>query len=76
MSVRSSILGEGGRAKKAQSEFLVLMQDAIRQPDLAKSVQRYELVVDESKVTDNHATLKAGVFIAAAVSAFLIYRFK
>ena len=32
--VRSSILGSGGRAKEAQSEFLMLMEDAIRQPDL------------------------------------------
>ena len=30
VNVRSSILGEGGRAKEAQSEFLVLMEDAIR----------------------------------------------
>ena len=50
VKVRSSILGEGGRAKEAQSEFLVLIEDAIRQPDLAKSVQRYQLVMDESKV--------------------------
>ena len=55
MSVRSSILGEGGRAKEAQSEFQVLLEDAMRQPDLAKSVQRYQLVVDESKVRLNLA---------------------
>ena len=41
VNVRSSILGEGGRAKEAQTEFLTLMEDSIRQPDLAKSVQRY-----------------------------------
>ena len=46
VNVRSSILGDGGRAKEAQSEFLVLMEDAIRQPDLSKSVQRYQLAVD------------------------------
>lgn len=40
VNVRSSILGDGGRAKEAQNEFLVLLKDAIRQPDLAKSVQR------------------------------------
>jgi len=28
----------------------VLIEDAIRQPDLAKSVQRYQLAVDEAKV--------------------------
>ena len=55
VNVRSSILGSGGRAKEAQSEFVVLMEDAIRQPDLAKSVQRYQLAVDEAKVRLNLA---------------------
>ena len=53
--MRSSILGSGGRAKEAQSEFLVLMEDAIRQPELAKSVQRYQLSVDEAMVRLNLA---------------------
>ena len=47
--------GSGGRAKEAQSEFLVLIEDSIRQPDLAKSVQRYQLAVDEAKVRLNLA---------------------
>ena len=51
----SSILGDGGRAKEAQTEFLTLMEDAIRQPDLAKSVQRYQLAVDQAKVRLNLA---------------------
>jgi len=55
VNVRSSILGSGGRAKEAQSEFLVLIEDSIRQPDLAKSVQRYQLAVDEAKVRLNLA---------------------
>jgi len=55
VNVRSSILGSGGRAKEAQSEFLVLMEDAIRQPDLAASVQRYQLAVDQAKVRLNLA---------------------
>ena len=55
VNVRSSILGEGGRAKEAQTEFLTLMEDAIRQPDLAKSVQRYQLAVNEAKVRLNLA---------------------
>ena len=45
VNVRSSIIGAGGRAKEAQTEFLTLMEDAIRQPDLAKSMQRYRLAV-------------------------------
>ena len=55
VNVRRSILGEGGRAKEAQTEFLTLMEDAKRQPDLAKSVQRYQLAVDEAKVRLNLA---------------------
>ena len=55
VNVRSSILGSGGRAKEAQSEFLVLMENSIRQPDLAKSVQRYQRAVDEAKVRLNLA---------------------
>ena len=47
--------GEGGRAKEAQTEFLTLMEDAIRQTDLAKSVQRYQLAVDQAKVRLNLA---------------------
>ena len=55
VNVRSSILGEGGRAKEAQTEFLTLIEDAIRQTDLAKSVQRYQLAADEAKVRLNLA---------------------
>ena len=55
INVRSSILGAGSRAKEAQSEFLVLMEDAIRQPNLAQSVQRYQLAVDQAKVRLNLA---------------------
>ena len=55
VNVRSSILGEGGRAKETQTEFLTLMEDAIRQPDLAKSVQRYQLAVDQAKARLNLA---------------------
>ena len=55
VNVRSTILVSGGRAKEAQSEFLVFVQDAIRQPDLAKSAQRYQLSMDEGKVRTNLA---------------------
>ena len=55
VNVRSSIFGQGGRAKEAQTEFLTLVEDAIRQTDLAKSVQRYQLAVDEAKVRLNLA---------------------
>ena len=55
VNVRSSIIGSGGSAKEAQGEFLVLMEDAIRQTDISKSVQRFQLAVDEAKVRLNLA---------------------
>ena len=55
VNVRSSIIGAGGRAKEAQTEFLTLMEEAIRQPDLAKSVQRYQLAVDQAMARLNLA---------------------
>jgi len=55
VNVCSSILGSGGRVREAQSEFLVLMADTIRQPNLAESVQRYQLAVDQAKVRFNLA---------------------
>ena len=55
VNVPSSILGDGGRAKEAQTEFLVLLEEAIRQSNLSKSVQRYQLAVDEAKVHLNLA---------------------
>ena len=50
LNVRSSILGNGGLAKEAQKDFLVLLEGAIRTPDISKSVQRYQLAIDEAKV--------------------------
>jgi len=55
VNVRSNILGQGDRAKEAQNEFLVLLEDSVRQPDLAKSVHRYQLAIDETKVRLNLA---------------------
>lgn len=46
------------KPSEAQSEFVVLLEDAMRQPDLAKSVQRLQLVVDEAKVRLDLATSK------------------
>ena len=63
--MRSSILEEGGRAKEAQTEFLTLMEDAIRHPDLAKTVQRYQLAVNEEKVRLNLAVCPGAWLMAA-----------
>ena len=50
VNVRSSILGNTGSAQEVQQEFLVLLEDAIKQPDISKSVQRFQLAVQEAKV--------------------------
>ena len=50
VNVRSSILGDTGSAQEVRQEFLVLLEDAIKQPDISKSVQRFQLPVQEAKV--------------------------
>ena len=50
VNVRSSILGSSGSAKEAQRQFLVLVENAIRKPDISKSVQRFKLAIDEANV--------------------------
>ena len=50
VNARSSILGEFGSAKEVQREFLIMMEEAIRLPDLSKSIQRFQLAIDEAKV--------------------------
>ena len=50
VNVRSGILGNTGSAQEARQEFLVLLEDAIKQPDISKSVQRFQLAVQEAKV--------------------------
>ena len=50
VNVRSSIIGSSGSAKEVRHEFLVLIEDEIGQPDISKSVQRFQLVIQEAKV--------------------------
>lgn len=50
VNVQSSILGNGGRAKEAQSEFLASLEGSTRQTDLSKGVRRYQLPIDEGKL--------------------------
>lgn len=51
----SSIIGEGGRAKEAQRDFLVLLEDSIRKFDKALSVQRYQNALDKARARLNLA---------------------
>ena len=50
VNVRSGILGDTGSAQEVRREFLVLLEDAISQPDISKSVQRFQLAVQEAKL--------------------------
>ena len=50
VNVRSSILGNAGSAQEVRQEFLVLLEDVIKQPDISNSVQRFQLAVQEAKV--------------------------
>ena len=50
VNVRSSIAGSQGSSIETQREFLVLIEDAIRNPDISKSVQRFQLAIESAKV--------------------------
>ena len=50
VNVRSSITGSQGSSIETQREFLVLVEDAIRNPDISKSVQRFQLAIESAKV--------------------------
>ena len=50
VNVRSSIVGDSGGAVEAQQEMLKLFESAVIEEDLATSVQRYQLAVQEAKL--------------------------
>ena len=50
VDVRSSISGSQGSAIKTQRQFLSMVEDAIRNPDISKSVQRFQLAIQSAKV--------------------------
>ena len=50
VSTRSWILGKSGSAIETQKEFFALLESAIRQPHISKSVQRLQLAVQDAKV--------------------------
>ena len=50
VDVRSSIDGSQGSSIETQREFLSMVEDAIRNPDLGKSVQRFQLAIESAKV--------------------------
>ena len=50
VDVRSSIAGSQGSAIETQRQFLSMVEDAIRNPDISKSVQRFQLTIESAKV--------------------------
>ena len=50
VDVRSSIAGYQGSSIETQRQFLSMVEDAIRNPDLGKSVQRFQLAIESAKV--------------------------
>ena len=50
VDVRSSISGSQGSAIETQRQFLSMVEDAIRNPDISKSVQRFQLASESAKV--------------------------
>ena len=50
VDVRSSIAGSQGLAIETQRQFLSMVENAIRNPDINKSVQRFQLAIESAKV--------------------------
>ena len=50
VDVRSSISGSQGSAIETQRQFLSMVEDAIRNPDISKSVQRFQLAIQSARV--------------------------
>ena len=50
VDVRSSICGSQGSAIETQRQFLSMVEDAIRNPEISKSVQRFQLAIESAKV--------------------------
>ena len=50
VDVRSSITGSQGSAIETQRQFLSMVEDAIRNPEISKSVQRFQLAIESAKV--------------------------
>ena len=50
VDVRSSIAGSQGSAIETLRQFLSMVEDAIRNPDISKSVQRFQLAIESAKV--------------------------
>ena len=50
VNVRSGIIGNSGSAVEVRRQFLALLEDSIRKPNISASIQRFQLTVQEAKV--------------------------
>ena len=50
VNTRSSIIGNSGSSEETHQEFLVLFESSIIENDITKSIQRYQLSIQEAKV--------------------------
>ena len=69
VNVQSSILGDVGSTQEVKREFLVLLEDAVKQPDISKSVQRFQLAVQEAKVKLGLAISPGTLLMPSCVSS-------
>ena len=50
VNVRSGITGNSGSAVEVRREFLALLEDSIRKPNISTSIERFQLAVQEARV--------------------------
>ena len=50
VSARSGITGNSGSAVEVRREFLALLEDSIRKPNISASIERFQLAVQEARV--------------------------
>ena len=50
VNARSGITGNSGSAVEVRREFLALLEDSLRKPNIGASIQRFQLAVEEAKV--------------------------
>ena len=50
VNARSGITGNSGSAVEVRREFLALLEDSIRKPNISASIQRFQLAVQEARV--------------------------
>ena len=49
VNVRSGITGNSGSAVEVRREFLALLEDSIRKPNISASIERFQLAIQESR---------------------------